>query len=69
MVAPAPWLGSGSSEVSCLMVVNTNCSVGVREAAAGENNTRQQVNIHIPNTTRVNNYTVNVFVCACHWKH
>lgn len=61
MVAPAPWPWPGScgSEASCLMVVNTNCSVGTGEAAAGENNTHK--------TTSKYTHTTHNTSSMCQW--
>lgn len=44
MVVTVPGPGSCRSEASCLMVANTNCSVGAREAKAGGNNTNRTTN-------------------------
>lgn len=80
MVAPAPWPGSCSSGDSCLMVVNTNCSVDAkRERPRREKtththtHTRQQVSthrlyltqhIHVSETTQM-----ICLLCAFHRKH
>lgn len=70
MVAPVPWPGSCSSEVSCLMVVNTNCSVdaergsGERKQHTYTHKTASQYTHTVPSTAHlcINDYVVNVFV-------
>lgn len=73
MVAPVPWPGSCSSGDSCLMVVNTNCSVDAkrerprreRTAHTHTNKTTSQYTQTVPHTAhpRVSDYPDDLFVC------
>lgn len=78
MVAPAPWPGSCSSGDSCLMVVNTNCSVDAkrerpRRERTAHTHTRQQVSTHRLYLTQHIHVSVTTqmicLLCAFHRKH
>lgn len=73
MVAPAPWPGSCSSGDSCLMVVNTNCSVDAKRerprrerTAHTHTQTRQQVSTHrLYLTQHIHVSVTTQMICLC----
>lgn len=71
MVALAPRPGSCSSEASCLMVVNTNCSVGARERPRREKITHKTTSqyTHSTHNTPVchSPHCKCLCVCFCRW--